>query len=243
MLKVSRVLHSVRGRARRAVVHRFPMSLPLHRRFKQRLRFVSRDLRNRIQYGTDAPRHSELIFVDPRRCTRTMDWHYCAERNMFQDAKVVSDRFWEGGTLLLSDFWKMEGLIEHWTNGLPWEDTQTYQGLLKQIIKRPGKEGCWSEQDVANRFKRLDAIFEETRHLGRFKTRRELDPNNLRELDSVRFFIAEGGEPIFAGSGLHRLSMAMVLQIPLPAVAVLIYEDALDDYNRMRVPPDMSVAI
>ena len=203
---------------------------------KQQLLFWKRDLSNLIAYGRGAPRHSQLIHVDPSECLRLIDHDRGQRLGLLRSGVVRSDRFWEEVAVPVREFWKSKSILSHWVDGVPWEDTRVYQRTLEAVVKRPGYERCFTPEDVARRYQALDDLYAEARQAGRIRTRQEVDPANPREMGAVLVHIGEHGEPIFGGEGFHRFCAALALEIPIPAVVGAVYERSLDAYRRMASP-------
>ena len=213
-----------------------------YRMVKQQILFWKRDLANVIAHGRGAPRHSQLIYVDPSACRLLIGHDDSLRLGLLRSGVVRTDRFWEEAAFPIGDCVKSQSILSHWVDGVPWEETRVYQRTLEVVGKRPGYEGCFTPQDVEQRYRALDALFEEAERTGRFQTRREFDPANPREMGAIMMHIGDNGEPIFGGEGFHRFCAGLALGIPIPAVVGAVYEGSLDAYRQMTVPPRLPEA-
>ncbi|MEP0548301.1 MAG: hypothetical protein ABJF88_15295 [Rhodothermales bacterium] len=210
------------------------------RKTKRQLVYWKRDLSNIIRYGIDAPRHLELIYVNPRECTRFVQWEVGSKLGLHHSGRVVNDVDWDSITRNVAESGNIIKLKAHWIDGVPWEELSNYQYMLRVAPQRPnGAEGCFTREDVVARYRRLDEMFEEAKRTGRLKTRGEIDPTALREEGGVLMNIGPGGELIFGEAGVHRFTVAWILRIPLPCVIGAVDRCALDHYPKFREMPSM----
>lgn len=205
---------------------------------KRQVVYWRRDLVNNIRYGTKAPNHLELIFVDPLDVKRLIPWSVGNRMGLNQSGRVVEGLDWDVYTQTVAESGNVNWLIAHWVDGVPWEEVGSYKYVLKEVERRP-LEGCCTRQDVVDRYRRLDDMFEDAKRTGRLKTRREIDPTALREEGGVIMHIGPDGEPIFGGSGVHRFTVARILNIPLPCVVGSVDRSALDQYPKFRTRPSV----
>lgn len=211
------------------------------RKTKRKLVYWKRDLFNIIQYGMDAPRHQELIYVNPRECTRFVPWEVGSKLGLHHSGRVVVGVEWDSITRDVAESGNIVKLKAHWIDGIPWEELGNYQYMLREAPRRPGGlEGCFTREDVVERYRRLDHMFEEAKSTGRLKTRGEIDSMALREEGGVLMNVGPGGELIFAESGVHRFTVAWILNIPLPCVVGAVDRSALDHYPGLREMPVMT---
>ena len=208
------------------------------RRTKRQLTYWRRDLANIIRYGMDAPRHLELIYVNPADVSRLTPWKVGNEENLHHSGQVVEGVEWDAITEKVSESSNVNRLIAHWAEGTPWEELGNYKYVMREVEKRP-VEGCFTREDVVARYRRLDEMFEEAKRTGRLKTREEIDPAAIREEGGALMHVGPGGEPIFGGAGVHRFTVALILQIPLPCVVGAVDRSALDQYPKFRAMPSM----
>ncbi|MDR9411000.1 MAG: hypothetical protein RI573_19315, partial [Balneolaceae bacterium] len=121
---------------------------------------------------------------------------------------------------------------KHWKEDKSWEEL----GVIDYMTKTK-KYGSWPREKIEARFKMLDQAFEETKQLGRLKTREEMNSSNFRESEGILVHIGSGGEVIFGGNGFHRLAIAKVLELEkIPACVGLVDREALGHFDDYRNP-------
>jgi hypothetical protein len=132
---------------------------------------------------------------------------------------------------------RVSSCFAHWVDGVPWEETRDYAVTLKAVLGGKRWAESDTEQELLERYQALDRTFEQTRELGRLKTRQELDPRSFREEGGVLICIGKGGEPLLY-SGFHRFSIALILEFPvIPAQLGYVDPTALHTLVQFRVPP------
>jgi hypothetical protein len=199
---------------------------------RQRL-LRSRDILNIIRYGRGAPKYAERIWVDPKALRYALHGpgHYIA-----CSGKVASIE----GLLKPVDLRRtprVSSCFAHWVDGVPWQETHDYSVTLKAVLNGKKWARCNTEQELLERYRKLDRIFDETKNLGRIKTRRELEPRTFREEGGVLICLGKGGEPLLY-NGFHRFSIALILELPvIPAQLGYVDPTALDSLERYRLPP------
>jgi hypothetical protein len=199
---------------------------------RQRL-LRSRDILNLIRYGRGAPRYAERIWIDPKSVRYAL---HGPGRPRACSGKVTSTDGHLRRVDLLSTP-RISSCIDHWVGGVPWEDTRDYAVTLMAVLEGKRWADSSTEQELLERYRALDRTFQETRKLGRLKTRQELDPRTFREEGGVLICIAKGGEPLLY-SGFHRFSIALILELPLiPAQLGYVDPTALHSLERFRSPP------
>ncbi len=208
------------------------------RKTKRQLVYWKRDLSNIIRYGTEAPRHLELIYVNPADVTRCIPWSEGNRVGLHLSGQVVHAVEWDEVAESVAESTNVNRLIAHWVDKVPWEDLGNYRYVMREVKKRP-VEGCFTPEDVVERYRRLDHMFAEAKRTGRLKTRGEVDPAALREEGGVLMHIGPCGEPIFGGVGVHRFTVARILNIPLPCMVGAVDRSALDQYPKFRAMPSM----
>src|SRR5690625_7806583 len=94
-------------------------------------------------------------------------------------------------------------------------------------MQQTRKYGNWPLSKIKARFEMLDRAYQETKKLGRLKTRKEMDPGNFREKDGILVHIDDRGKPVFGGNGFHRLSISKALQLEkIPACVGMVDKGA-----------------
>lgn len=204
----------------------------------RKIHFLARDITNRVRYGTGAPRCCERIWI---RASAVR--HYLPEERILHGkgrdctARVIRKAQWPGEMTELDELPKIRYCIMHWKDGVPWEATGILEHMMAKIEKKGRADKCTSREDVLQRCRRLDDIFRQVAAEGVLRTQQQLGEAEFREHGGVFMHIGPDAEPIFSGHGFHRLAMAKVLDIWLPAEVGCVHEDALARYPALRTPP------
>lgn len=196
-----------------------------------------RDIKNKINYGAAAPLYMELIWVDPSEITTAL-----GKTEVFEATGIHRNR--ASGVVVdwnnidrpyaLTDEFRIRYCHDHWVNGKSWEDLGVYNHM-----QRSRKYASWPLSKIKQRFDLLDQAYEETKQLGRLKTRREVNPDNFREKDGILIHIDNMGKPVFGGNGFHRLSISKALQLTrIPACIGLVDKNALPCLVKYRQKPE-----
>lgn len=195
-----------------------------------------RDVTNIMRYGPKAPKYAELIWVRPQ------DIHHA----VFSNSKFITT-ICSGCVTSINKFFifkkfynepHINACIEHWVNGIPWEDTKDFITMLNAIKRGKFWVGCKTEVELRQRYLKLDQMFRQAKYSKRLKTRKELDPNTFREEGGILICIGENGEPLIF-DGYHRLSISLILDLPIiPAQLGCVDISAIKSLEKYRIPPN-----
>jgi hypothetical protein len=191
---------------------------------------VLRDLKNRAVYGRDAPQSDECIFVDPDkvRLAYSSGRHRAAPVFRRSHSGLVMGGDWDLSVTPLKNGTKETACIAHFRDGVPWEQTGIYDYLMGDIRRKGTADGMRSLAELEERYADLDRLYAETKELGRFRRRRELDTYFRREHGAIYIHIARDGTPLKAGGGIHRLIIARILGLKqVPAQLGVIHTEAV----------------
>lgn len=214
--------------------------LKAYRKLRNRLRITSerlliyiKDLRNKLKYGKDAPLYFERIWVNPMEIRmmiprdevkRVTGIHRNRASGVVVDWDEISRSY------PITEEFRIQYCFKHWKDGISWDEL----GVIDHLSKS-SKYGSWPKKKIRERFRMLDRAFEETKKLGRLKTRDEIDPAGFREEDGILVHIGKHGEPVFGGNGFHRLAMAQVLELDrIPACIGLVDKEAIPLLSKFR---------
>ncbi|MFA7689807.1 MAG: hypothetical protein WCY18_01775 [Methanofastidiosum sp.] len=97
------------------------------------------DIKNKIIYGTSGPLYAERIWIDPS----------CCKKAILLDISIsgrVIEGNWPPNSKInvtpVEDLIKIKACIDHWVNGIPWENTGIYEHM-EDLIKSYGEyDGC-----------------------------------------------------------------------------------------------------
>lgn len=108
-------------------------------------------------------------------------------------------------------------VFTRYTTGTPWEELPVFEHKLKAIDERGRIDNCTSRAELADRYHRLDKVFEELRDTG---WRLEEQVGGLFE-DNVSVSVSRTGGLLLGTGGAHRLAIAKFLRLPAIEVYVL----------------------
>jgi hypothetical protein len=194
-------------------------------------------------YGQIGPQSYERIYVNACNVTT----HY--RRNQDQTYHIQK---WHSGRILDGDWdlnvtpinysLKIAACIDRFKHEKSWEETDIYSHMVTMIRKKGSFDGCLTAADIANRYERIDRLWESIRADGM----KSFAVNHLsrpRERGGVLIHIGRNGQPIFGGSGCHRLAIAKILELEhFPAQLGVIHKDAFNAgvLQAYRTPPTAS---
>ena len=199
---------------------------------------IRRDAANIIQHGFSAPRYAERIWINPSQVKFLLRGKDIVDdgknRNRELSGFVFHGKWPHKKVILVEEGKKISCCLSHWVDGVPWEETGIFEHMLYLIKERGTHDGCTNLADIKERYQKLDKIFEETKKLGRLKTRKELKKNSFREEGGIYIHIGPQGKPYFGQGGHHRFSIAKVLNIPFPAQVGIVHVDAISSLREFR---------
>lgn len=195
-------------------------------RYKKRnLSFYRKDLQNYIQYGSNHPRYAERIYVKPAE----VQFRYSTAIFDRSNSGEVHDGDWEKNYRDFDSSRKYQACIKRFVHNYEWEDTGIYEYLLDLIEKKGPVDGCSNLDDIVARYKKLDQLYHKLKNSGKsFLPRKKMNRWNFREEGGVLFHIDKNNNPIFGNDGLHRISIAKILELEkIPAQIGVVHVDAL----------------
>lgn len=156
--------------------------------------------------------------------------------NKWNDAGKIDDGNWD----LTKNYFDQEHDLYnsfkcHFQDQVPWEETDYYKRVVKQISEGRVQWGCESEKEFKSRCETLDQIFEDMKERG-YRSQKELvkergdetsdEPfiirgSYLENFDEVAVDIGRDGDLLFV-DGRNRLAIAKILginEIPIRVVA------------------------
>lgn len=198
-----------------------------------RMIIYKKDILNKLKYGWSAPLYNERIWVDPRKIEYMIDRDEVKKVSGLHRSKasgVVVDWSKVEEIKPISEQFRIQYCYGHWKEGKSWEEL----GVIDYMTKTK-KYGSWPRKKIEARFEMLDEAFEETKQLGRLKTRKEIVTSNFRESEGILVHIGKNGELFFGGNGFHRLAISKVLELEkIPACVGLVDRDAFNYLNKYR---------
>ncbi|WP_292291649.1 hypothetical protein [Marivita sp.] len=189
-----------------------------------------RDLSNRLRFGPDAPRSDELIWIRPRDVTHWYhpDPAHGAPKFRRRHSGMVADGDWDRSRKPFGSQIKLDGIRDHFQKGVPWQKTDLFDWMLRQIDEKGRADGCRTREDLIARYERLDRIYDEARRTGTLRPHGSV--NRTRgEQGGILVHIARDGTPLRDGGGMHRFAIAYILDLPkVPAQLGVLHRKALD---------------
>lgn len=201
----------------------------------------SQNIYNITRYGWAAPRFGEIVWIIPSESTMFMP-----ENNPKQFFGITTRKasgividFWpEEKAESILEHWKIGKCYEHWAKGIPWLETGIYKPYLK-AIKEKGqykKYGFKSMDDIAKRYESLDQIFQQAKREGRLRTDEDINIAYSFQGKKGLGFAHFGPKCTiyWSGGAQHRLAIALVLQIPIPARIGVVHVSAIPYLKKYR---------
>ena len=164
-----------------------------------------RDLKNKIIHGLDAPIWGEKIWVNPSDIDMALPY-LCQMR---YSGRVINT--WPPNNLQpvsIMDFEKIRACVDHFVNGIAWENTGAYEHMATWIARCGMMDGCVNQDDVIDRYKRIDALFDQIKMERKIRTRKDINPRNFRERDGIYVHVGPGGKLFVTGQVSATLPMA-----------------------------------
>lgn len=188
-------------------------------RFFRLLRYSvyhSRDLWNRLRFGSDAPRSCECfvvpvqsveVLIQPRRFIQS------------RSGKVVGGD-WDQSVVPLEEVHKYRIL---------WSMLDSDEiGENEAVLAYYSNRNKYSDAELKARYEHLKASLARIREEGRLRKRTELDPDNFRERGGVLVHVGSDGQFIFGGAGYHRLTIARYLGLEsMPICVGVVHPEAV----------------
>ncbi|TYL39305.1 hypothetical protein CV102_08490 [Natronococcus pandeyae] len=175
---------------------------------------------------TDADPY-KLLYVDPDR----IEYHV----NRTSSPRVfgtVSGGDWDQQREPIAGVDVYESLVQRFRHGAPWEDTELYEALLEEPTGRLWTRACESDEERLSRLREIDELHQAIATEG-YLTQRELlgrDAGATQSLNNeachpvlneVGVNIGRDGALLWRHRGLHRLSIARILDLERIPVVVL----------------------
>jgi hypothetical protein len=196
---------------------------------------VSVGIKNKLKYGHDAPRFGDLIYVDPREYDSFIDLADPTFDNLKTRAcsgTVKSGNWDKQPQKKIENLIRYRACVQHWTQNISWKDTGIYDFMLEQIELKGSVDDCYTLEDVIKRYEKLDELFKEIKLTRKFKTQKELNSLNIGENGGILFHIDRNNNPLWAAGGVHRFSMAKILNLDsIPAQLGVVHLNAIKEWK------------
>jgi hypothetical protein len=162
---------------------------------------------------------SKEIEVPPNRIMHTTLQKF----HKWKDKGTVLDGNWDRHIIEFKDLSVYQAFCLRFDESLPWEKTEFYQRVLKEVESGQIRWQCSNKKELDARFVGLDALYKDIRENG-YKSQCELPEkrhSHHKLYDDIGICIGRTGELIFQ-DGRHRLSIAKLLNIASVPVQVII---------------------
>lgn len=161
---------------------------------------------------------------------------------------------WDLESRPLEDLEKYHSVVEHFRDGVPWEETEIYRVAIEQIGDGGTYwNGCRTASDVERRTRHLERLYESIRRDG-FKSQSTIYGKRFKSLllrgsfdrskTEITVSIGRDGELLFV-DGNHRLAIAHVLGVEEIPVQVVVrherWQDIREEVSRARSRSELSV--
>jgi len=234
---LNKINNHIRNRTLRKVVFNY-LKKPFRKFNKRYPLFFQRDVYNKLRYGPKAPLNHERIWVNPADIKQMLVpsevKRITGKTRDKTSGQIINWDQVEKTRPVRGEF-KIRYCIQHWVDGVSWEEL----GVIDFLKNNSRKHRRKTDQELKDRFKMLDEAFEEIKKEGRLKTMKELNPDNYREYDGILIHIGKDGEPFFGSCGNHRLAMAIILGFEkIPAWIGLVDKDSIKYLDMYREPPE-----
>lgn len=143
---------------------------------------------------------------------------------------------WDRAVRNIDDLEKQQALRRRFLDGIPWSETGLFELLERRIRKDGVADHCRTKQDIIDRYRRVDALYEQAKTEGRLRTCVERDPRAEGERLGVRVLLDRDGRFIFQGRGHHRLAIARALKLrSMPVGLIVAHPHAVRDGHLDRL--------
>lgn len=197
-----------------------------------------RDIKNTVLYWSLAPKTNQLIYIDPRKIKTVVEKKPGDGKAKFKrkHSGLIFSGDWDKHVYPIDAHSKMNICHLHFTQGVSWEEAGAYKAM-EELIKAKGSfDGCTSLNDVKERYETIDHLFNKIKASGYLAPRLEIVSSNHREHGGILIHIGRTGEPIFSGSGCHRLAIAKALNLKkIPCELGVIHIDALKNKEYKKI--------
>lgn len=231
--------HLMRSRVTKAVeivdedgiVHLARCALSWPRR--RQLRIAKRQVHQKFCSGYDAVANPlKIVWIDPSRVQ-----HFGRPARIWDSIATIKGGSWDRDTSAIHFSWgrersewisrdfnqlpKPKAIRKRYVDGHDWEDTGIYEFYMYNIKRRGEIDGCTQREDIGDRLRSVDKLYESLKKDGYDETYHETtSPQWWRKshcshtvLDFPRINVGRDGEFLFAGAGWHRMTIAQILEI------------------------------
>ena len=187
----------------------------------------------------EGPLRFELMFAAPGEITAHTDLRpHDARLSTDDPAPWVEGGDWDRASTPIASDRKHVMLMRHLRGGVPWEETGIYRFVSRNLAQRQrlargtdrnaSFDGCRSEAEVHERYRRIDALVATVRAEARLRTAWEVAPGPLAQRGGVWVQMARDGAFLFGNVGYHRLAVAQAAGLRrMPVALTVAHADAV----------------
>lgn len=205
--------------------HNLPRSLKLRVPNK-----AARDLWNRLRFGADAPLSDECLIVPTSEVRLRYLHRGTAELPRFRrrHSGLVMGGDWDLSVAPIGGELKEAACRAHFLGGVPWEATELFTRLARELREKGEVDGCRSLAELRARYEVLDRIYDEARRTGRLRAQRELSGYFRREYGGIFVHVGRDGRLLRSSGGAHRFAIARILALPrIPVQVGVVHPEAV----------------
>jgi len=145
----------------------------------------------------------------------------------------IYDGTWDKYTEPLEETTLYQSMYARFVRGVPWEETKYYQIAVKKLEKKADSvwNGCETQAEVRKRAEKIDTMYQSISEQG-YQFKKESAKSHIvgdfKVDDRLIAGIDRGGDVIRLANGRHRLIIAKLLDVPIPATITLCHAKYLD---------------
>jgi hypothetical protein len=197
-----------------------------------------RDIKNAAVYRSLAPKTNQLIYINPRKIKTVIEENPGDGEGKLKrkHSGLIISGDWDKNVYPIDTHSKINICHLHFTRGVSWEEAGAYRTMHELIKKKGNFDGCTCLDDVKKRYEKIDHLFNEIKSNGYLSPRSEVISKNHREYNGILIHIGRNGDPIFSGSGCHRLAIAKALNLKkIPCELGVVHTGALKNIKYKEI--------
>ena len=155
------------------------------------------------------------------------------------DSGTVRGGDWDQRVVPFDTHPKVVACAQRFEQGVSWEASGIVLYMRERLHTEVHPDGYRDLDEVLDRYRALDRLFEHLRSGGAFMTRRQLMGRRaFREQGGVYVHVDRHARPIFGHGGYHRLAVARLLGLPsIPAQLGVVHSAALRTWRARYCDP------
>ena len=185
-------------------------------------------------YGINAPKHLETIWINPQKVDSYIPKNEILRvtgKSRKEASGQVVDWSDVNKILPLENDFRYRYAFQRWRDGESWKEIGVFEYMKTKTIKYKNM----SQNQLEDRYKRFDELFQDLKSSGEVKKRSEVDPSSFREENGILIHIGANGKLYFGGIGFHRFSIAKVLNLnQIPACIGIVDQNSIKHLKQIR---------